>query len=64
MGYSVSSEPEHFLECIFIVEKYEFFLFPTVHALFSKTALISIQGVTGGMCETSGECSLGQTIPI
>ena len=23
-----------------------------------------IQGVTGGMCETSGECSLGQTIPI
>ena len=25
---------------------------------------ISIQGVTEGMCETSGECSLGQTIPI
>ena len=24
----------------------------------------SIQGVPGGMCETSGECSLGQTIPI
>ena len=24
----------------------------------------AIQGVTGGMCETSGECSLGQTIPI
>ena len=23
-----------------------------------------IQGVTGGMCETSGDCSLGQTIPI
>ena len=23
-----------------------------------------IQGVTRGMCETSGECSLGQTIPI
>jgi len=23
-----------------------------------------IQGVTGGMCETLGECSLGQTIPI
>jgi len=23
-----------------------------------------IQGVTGGMCQTSGECSLGQTIPI
>ena len=22
------------------------------------------QGVTGGMCQTSGECSLGQTIPI
>ena len=26
--------------------------------------LVHIQGVTGGMCETSGECSLGQTIPI
>jgi hypothetical protein len=26
--------------------------------------LHSIQGVTGGMCETSGECSLGQTMPI
>jgi hypothetical protein len=26
--------------------------------------LWNIQGVTGGMCETSGECSLGQTIPI
>ena len=25
---------------------------------------IYIQSVTGGMCETSGECSLGQTIPI
>jgi len=25
---------------------------------------MNIQGVTGGMCETSGECSLGQTIPI
>jgi hypothetical protein len=25
---------------------------------------IYIQGVSGGMCETSGECSLGQTIPI
>ena len=23
-----------------------------------------IQGVTGGMCETSGECSLDQTIMI
>ena len=23
-----------------------------------------IQGVTGGMCKTSGECSLGQTTPI
>jgi len=25
---------------------------------------IHIQGVPGGMCQTSGECSLGQTIPI
>jgi len=30
---------------------------------FTFTRLL-IQGVTGGMCETSGECSLGQTIPI
>jgi len=26
--------------------------------------IIIIQGVPGGMCQTSGECSLGQTIPI
>ena len=26
--------------------------------------LETIQGVTGGICETSGECSLGQTIRI
>ena len=25
---------------------------------------LDIQNVTGGMCGTSGECSLGQTIPI
>jgi hypothetical protein len=25
---------------------------------------LDIQGVTGGMCEISGECSLGQTIPM
>ena len=25
---------------------------------------IYTQGVPGGMCQTSGECSLGQTIPI
>jgi hypothetical protein len=42
MGYWVSSEQEHFLEGMFIMEKYEFFLFPTVYSLFSKTALISI----------------------
>ena len=28
------------------------------------TYWVYIQSVTGGMCETSGECSLGQTIPI
>jgi len=32
--------------------------------LFHVDRWIYIQGVTGGMCETSGECSLGQTIPI
>ena len=26
--------------------------------------IVYIQGVPGGMCQTSGECSLGQTIPI
>ena len=26
--------------------------------------IIYIQGVTGGTDQTSGECSLGQTIPI
>jgi hypothetical protein len=41
MGYWVSSEQEHFLEGMFIMEKYEFF-FLTLHSLFSKTALISI----------------------
>ena len=29
----------------------------SVHIIYS---IYSIQGVTGGMCETSGECSLGK----
>ena len=29
-----------------------------------KNITIYIQGVPGGMCQTSGECSLGHTIPI
>jgi len=29
-----------------------------------RKCFIYMQGVTGGMCETSGECSLGQTITI
>ena len=28
------------------------------------TSSMYIQNVPGGMCQTSGECSLGQTIPI
>ena len=28
------------------------------------SCVLTIQGVQGGMCQTSGECSLGQTIPI
>ena len=32
--------------------------------LFLPNALWLIQGVTGGTDQTSGECSLGQTIPI
>ena len=35
-----------------------------VRAFQIDTDTLSIQGVTGGMCETSGECSLVQTIPI
>ena len=31
---------------------------------YRGTLLINIQGVTGGTDQTSGECSLGQTIPI
>ena len=30
----------------------------------NKFLYIYIQGVTGGTDQTSGECSLGQTIPI
>jgi len=32
--------------------------------LFNIDISINIQGVTGGTDQTSGECSLGQTIPI
>ena len=34
------------------------------YILYMITNQLLIQGVTGGMCEISGECSLGQTIPI
>jgi hypothetical protein len=36
----------------------KFYLWPTNCTSYHR------QGVTGGMYETSGECSLGQTIPI
>ena len=32
--------------------------------LDNKMVHYSVQGVTGGTDQTSGECSLGQTIPI
>ena len=32
--------------------------------IFYFVNFLNIQGVTRGMCETSGECSLGQAIPI
>ena len=32
--------------------------------LFMVPCVVTIQGVTGGTDQTSGECSLGQTIPI
>jgi hypothetical protein len=34
------------------------------HKLSNLQLYIRIQGVAGGMCQNSGECSLGQTIPI
>ena len=36
----------------------------TKTALTLSQATLHIQGVTGGTDQTSGECSLGQTIPI
>ena len=33
-------------------------------AISTNMSYTYIQGVTGGMCETSGECSLGQTTDI
>ena len=36
----------------------------THHPLFAIAECIYIQGVPGGKDLTSGECSLGQTIPI
>jgi len=36
----------------------------TLTFIVAPCIMESIQDVTGGMCETSGECSLGQTIPI
>jgi hypothetical protein len=42
--------------------------FPLViHGLFQSNSIsstVTIQGVTGGKDQTSGECSLGHTIPI
>jgi len=32
--------------------------------LYTYIYIVYIQDVPGGMCQTSGECSLGQTIPI
>jgi len=52
MGYWVSSKPEHFLEGMFIMEKYEFFLFLTVYSLFSKTASISTRIYSGVLIQT------------
>ena len=35
-----------------------------LNSIFAPCIMESIQGVTGGTDQTSGECSLGQTIPI
>ena len=43
-----------------ILEQYAVFIYSAVYRQF----LFVIQGVTGGTDQTSGGCSLGQTIPI
>ena len=48
------------LYCPSYIKRHNFIICGTA---LQETAL-DIQGVTGGMDQTSGECSLGQTIPI
>ena len=37
---------------------------PSIKYCLNSDAYCNIQGVTGGTDQTSGECSLGHTIPI
>ena len=49
------------INCIINRKIYHVYIFP----LFSyQLSCVYIQGVTGETDQTSGECSLGQTIPI
>ena len=62
--------PHHFILCALIYSKYLLLLSTSAicyyfwFSILPYTELVQIQGVPGGMCQTSGECSLGQTIPI
>jgi len=47
-----------------ITRSEQLFYYVSRNAELPNISLIYIQGVTGGICETSGECSLGQTIPL
>ena len=48
----------YFCEVFLLLNTVKFLMWPICYLP------LYIQGVTGGMCETSGECSLGHTIPI
>jgi hypothetical protein len=39
-------------------------VYPILDIIISRHSSLFIQGITGGTDQTSGECSLGQTIPI
>ena len=47
-----------------IFKMYEYEVFKYVFTHMKAVDLRTIHGVPGGMCQTSGECSVRQTIPI
>jgi hypothetical protein len=58
---SVVYMPLCMLTCVLFCTANKLYL---LHWYVFVCACVHIQGVPGGMCETSEECSLGQTIPI